>query len=120
MHLAYLQNNEKTESMRQSKRVAEHGFTKIGLRFRALKLFFMGSRGKKDDLLMFVVYNNPADFPGETVVRKYAIDGNGQTLPCGIVYRGSIEYIGDVMSKSGRAFIPRHVSDDDCIIGTYI
>lgn len=74
-----------------------------------------------EDLEIYVVYDRPADFPDEYVVRRW-ITKEGKSVPDQFVCARSksLDIIHGLMQRDGLVFLTRDPSDDKCIVGTYL
>ena len=67
-------------------------------------------------LLIWVVYDHPADFPNHFIARLW----DGETPTSYILQTDKLEAIRDVLSKSGHVPLCRFEDDDPKIIETWI
>lgn len=66
-----------------------------------------------------VLYDHPADFPGDYIARVYDIR-NGKVIPTNVAIRHKDlrELKEDVFCSGFQTFIPRSEEDARCIIGS--
>lgn len=80
----------------------------------ALKIIVAG-RSDQSVLNMYVVYENPRDFPGEYIVRRHIVTMNGD-LPTEQGWRTqSLESARLPLQKAGLMMFTRHENDDPVI-----
>jgi hypothetical protein len=76
---------------------------------------------RRDELPIYTVYYNPADYPGKYVMRRFVITAKGECVadekPICVV--SALGRIHDWLPE-GLVYIPRAESDDDVIIGSFL
>ncbi len=73
----------------------------------------------EDFLQMWVVYNNPADYPGKWVVRLYLIGRGGAGVPAGAVVADTLEGVRAAIPP-GLQRLERHAADDPVVYEVWI
>lgn len=69
---------------------------------------------------MWTVYENPADYPGEYVARRWVVT-MGRYGPTTDVVRGAtLEQLQDKLNGLGRTWLPRMHDDDKAVLGTWL
>lgn len=70
----------------------------------------------KNQIEIWVVYENPSDFPGQTVARKW-LEPGGATRT---IMRGSLKSLRDNFHLSGLVRVERHPSDDLVVVEAWL
>lgn len=74
-----------------------------------------------DALIMWTVYDSPADRPGKFVVRKFEVGMGGVTKPTGEAYEAdTIEPIRDYMLRLGLGKLERFPNDEPHIVEVWL
>jgi len=69
---------------------------------------------------MWTVYENPADYPGEFVARRWVVF-RGRYGPTTDVVRGAtLEQLQDKLNCLGRTWLPRMRDDDPQVLGVWL
>ena len=73
-----------------------------------------------DQMIQYVLYREPRDFPHDYVVRSWSIS-EGKIEPLSVVVKsGNLTTIYDHMGSMGLYYMPRQTNDDPCIMGVWI
>lgn len=73
-----------------------------------------------DVLDMWTVYENPSDYPGEYVARRFVV-AMGRYGPTTDVVRGdTLEQLQDKLNGLGRTWMPRHHDDEAQVLGVWL
>lgn len=70
------------------------------------------------DLLVWTIYDHPSDYPDMYVVRPFS-SRMGQALTV-VFARTSLELVRGALENMGLACITRGVTDDPCILETWL
>lgn len=74
---------------------------------------------RENALNIWVVYANPADYPGEFVARRWIVHGVGK--PTDDIRRAAaLSELRDWLMAHGLVRLERHPTDDPCIIETWL
>ncbi len=75
----------------------------------------------KDQLEFWTVYDNPKDFPGQFVARRFEVSGGQEPQPTKDALLGkTFKDIEEHFSKQGFTWLGRNRGDDPVIVGTYM
>lgn len=73
-----------------------------------------------DFLYMYSIYENPRDYPGQFVARKWVISCSPVPIATGDVYQGaSLDEVRKQLPP-GLNCLPRGANDDRCIVETWL
>lgn len=75
-----------------------------------------GEKYMNADLQMWVIYWNPADYPGEHVARMHSAKDGASSQ----VVKGTIEELRERFDTMGLVNIGRYTGDDPCIVEVWI
>jgi hypothetical protein len=73
----------------------------------------------EDFLQMWVVYNNPSDYPGKWVVRLYLVGRGGASVPAGAVVADTLEGVRAAIPP-GLQRLERHSADDPVVYEVWV
>lgn len=70
------------------------------------------------DLLIWVIYEHPSDFPAEYVVRPFS---SKRGAPLALHFNhAQLEYVRGAMRNMGLTRLPRSPGDDPCILESWV
>lgn len=72
-------------------------------------------------LEFWTVYDNPKDFPGQFVARRFEVSSDQEPQPTKDALLGkSFADLEEHFSKQGFTWLPRNSGDDPVIVGVYM
>lgn len=75
---------------------------------------------RDNELSIWTVYKDPADYPGKYVARRFLITGGGSHATPEVVINDSLEVIQGVMTDRGLTKLPRSPGDERQIVESWI
>lgn len=71
------------------------------------------------DLVLWTVYDRPADYPSSAVARRWIVDAAGLSYTDAIVVAPTVDLVRALI-PAGMVAIPRHEKDDPVIVETWL
>jgi hypothetical protein len=72
-------------------------------------------------LAMWTVYDNPTDYPGKFVARRFDVDKDGPKPSASIIVMDDLEKLRDVLQfELGLVKVMRNEGDDPKIVETWL
>jgi hypothetical protein len=72
-------------------------------------------------LAMWTVYDNPTDYPGKFVARRFDVDGSGPKPTASIIIMEDLEALRDVLQfELGLVKLMRNEGDEPQIVETWL
>ena len=72
-------------------------------------------------LAMWTVYNNPTDYPGKFVARRFDVDGNGPRPSASIIVMDDLDKLRDVLAfEMHLTCLTRNEGDEPQIVETWL
>jgi hypothetical protein len=72
------------------------------------------------ELIMWVVYDHPSDYPDQFVARQHIIGIGGQRLTDRMMAASTLENIQAAMTNLGLVRIDRDMADDPVIVESWL